>query len=344
MLNFKANLLATGIGSIPFTEAEAGCRFVRENFPHIPFWPQLPRRTFLENMYVQYSRQLPGVTIAGERMFIDTKRVPDELEGFYQKFMEEKLDDFALDPGYAAGFYALLEAAPELTQLTAIKGQITGPISFGLQVTDEARRAIIYDDTLKDAAIKNLTRIAQWQEQKLKVLCPQTIMFIDEPYLSSFGSAFVNLTREQVIKPLNEVIEGLSGLSAIHCCGNTDWSLLFETKVDIISLDAYSFGNRLSLYLDQLKQFLDRGGIIAWGIVPTSEEHIAGENVDSLLSRLEFVWEELDKQGIPASTWREASLITPACGVGSLNEDIATWVFNTTAKLSERAREKYGMG
>ncbi len=168
-------------------------------------------------------------------------------------------------------------------------------------------------------------------------------MFIDEPYLSSFGSAFVNLTREQVISALNEVIEGLSGLSAIHCCGNTDWSLLFETKVNIISLDAYSFGKRLTLYLDQLKQFIARGGIIAWGIVPTSEEHILNENVDSLLSRLETVWEELDKQGIPADTWQKASLITPACGVGSLDETVATWVFNTTAGLSDKFREKYGI-
>ncbi len=153
--------MATGIGSIPYIEVSTGCRFVRENFPDIPFWPQLPRRTFLENMYVQYSKQLPGVTFEGERMFIDTKRVPDELESFYQKFLEEKLDDFALDPGYAPGFYALLESKPDLGRLTAVKGQITGPISFGLQVTDEGRRAIIYDDTLKDVAIKNLTRIAQ---------------------------------------------------------------------------------------------------------------------------------------------------------------------------------------
>lgn len=343
MNTFKGNLLATGIGSVPLTDAKAGCRFVRENFPQIPFWPQLPRRAFWESMYVQYSQQLPGVTIEDDRMFIDSRKVPDELEAFYQAFLEEKPDNFALDPEYAAGFYALLDSKADLGQLTAIKGQITGPISFGLQVTDEKRRAIIYDDTLQEVMIKNLLRIAQWQEQQLKRLCPQTIMFIDEPYLSSFGSAYVNLTREQVVSALNEVIDSLTGISAIHCCGNTDWSLLLETNVDIISLDAYSFGKRLTLYLDQLKCFINRGGIIAWGITPTDAENIAKESADSLLIRLEDVWAELDKKGIPTHTWKDASLITPACGVGSLDEDVASRVFSTTAKLSDMAREKYSV-
>ncbi len=343
MRNFKANLLATGIGSIPHKDVKTGARFVLDNFTDIPFWPQLPRLSFFENMYVQYSRRLPGVVIESERMFIDTAKAEDELEKFYTLYLEGMPADFALTSEYAAGFYELFNLKDSLGGIRAIKGHITGPISFGLQVTDEKRRAVIYNDTLGDAVIKNLSRIAAWQEQQLAAINPNTIMFIDEPYLSSFGSAYVSLTREEVISALNEVVEPLQGLSAIHCCGNTDWSLLLDSNVDIVSLDAYNFGLRLSLYLDKLKIFLARGGIIAWGITPTDKESIDKEDMGSLIIRLENIWAELDKQGIPVNTWRHNSLITPACGVGSLDEDTAAKVFSATVELSKRFRQKYGL-
>ncbi|MGD0918697.1 MAG: hypothetical protein ABSB22_19790 [Thermodesulfobacteriota bacterium] len=41
--------------------------------------------------------------------------------------------------------------------------------------------------------------------------------------------------------------------------GNTVWSLLLETRLDILSFDAYSYLENLSLYPKGLKTFLERG-------------------------------------------------------------------------------------
>jgi len=338
-MSLKANCYATGIGSIPFADAKEGLDFVVKNFPHIPFWPQLPKRNFLENMYAQYSEHLPGVVIKDEKIYLEKERAYDEMESFYQDYLNGELEPFAISPEYAQGFYALLERSNDLGNAVAIKGQVTGPISFGLQVTFQDKRAIIYDDMLRDAMVKNIACKAAWQESHIKKICPSTIIFVDEPYLSAFGSAYVSLEREMVVNLLNEVFASISGLSAVHCCGNTDWSLLLDTQVDIINLDAYEFAEMLLLYPDKLRDFINRGGTIAWGITPTLEDKIKENMEEELIKKLNAIFDKVESFGIAREKLLAQSLITPACGVGSLSPKLAELVFSQTARISEKFRE-----
>lgn len=67
---------------------------------------------------------------------------------------------------------------------------------------------------------------APWQIQQLKNVSELVLLFVDEPYMASFGSAYINLSREQVIAWLDGVYEALHAEGAItgmHCCGNADW-------------------------------------------------------------------------------------------------------------------------
>ena len=199
-----------------------------------------------------------------------------------------------------------------------------------------------YDDILADALAKHLRLKAAWQERVLRELSPNTIIFVDEPYMNSFGSAFVSLSRPQVITLLEEVFKGISGLKGIHCCGNTDWSVLLETSVDILSLDAYNYGYSLSLYPVEVKAFVERGGIIAWGIVPNDEDVLAKETADSLVHRLEETVGALAKKGIDADLLMDRCLVTPSCTLSPLSPQAATNALELTAEVARRLREKYG--
>jgi methionine synthase II (cobalamin-independent) len=208
-------------------------------------------------------------------------------------------------------------------------------------VADHNRKPVLYDDVLAEAVSKHLRLKATWMEQKLRTLSSQSIVFVDEPYMSSFGSAFVSLNRNQVITLMEEVFAGIEGLKGVHCCGNTDWSVLLSTTVDILNLDAYGYAGALALYPDEVGSFLERDGMIAWGIVPASDQAME-ETVDSLVDRFHEVLELFTAKGLHRDDLLAASLIMPSCGCGSLAVEVAEQVFGLTAKVARALQERYG--
>jgi len=337
---FEYNCKATMIGSLPSADAESACRQVIKYLPGLPAWPQLPARSSLENMYVQYSEGFPGAVIADGKVTVKPgPEFDDELALLYLAHADNNVDRYAVSPDYAAGLYAL--AGSGQVKHGAVKGQVTGPVSWGLCVTDASGRGILYDDLLADAAAKFLRLKAAWQEKFLRKLAPQTVIFIDEPYLASLGSAFISISSEQVSLLLEEVLSGLSGIKGIHCCGGTDWTLLLKSSIDVLNFDAYNYFESLACYPDEVHAFIKRGGAIAWGIVPNDEEVLQKESLPSLSDRLEAAIAFFSSDGISFKELVSRSLVTPSCGLDSLSPDAAEEVFRLLAGLSEKFRAKY---
>lgn len=341
MSDFEFNFFPLAIGSLPHTDPLAACESVLRHFGAFPFWPQLPNRSFNENMYVQYSEGFPGVVIENnERIYVDRSQDLDEALGdLYVNYLDNTLEKEAISTGYATGLHTLV--AMKIEGLKGVKGHVTGPISWGLSVTDQDRRPVLYDEILADAIGKHLRLKAAWQESMLRTIAPETIVFVDEPYLSALGSAFVAIQKEQVINLLEEVFKGIQGLKGIHCCGNTDWSLLLSTSVDILNLDAYNFAETLSLYPEEVNAFLKRGGIIAWGIVPSEVVTLEKESVDSLVDRLENAFGLLIRKGIDRDLVTSRCLITPSCGLAGLSVELAERALSMTAGVSAEMKRRY---
>ncbi len=312
----------------------------------------MPQRAPEEDMIAQYIEGLPGVVWLGKekRLFFNTEGpVFDEgIVHFYEKYLAIEdsnevalLDEFAISQKHAAGFYAFQEKLwfmDDLSGIKYLKGHVTGPVTFGLGLPDQSGKASFYSEQLRDIIVKNIAMKAKWQIEKLREFGKQCIIFIDEPVLASFGSsAMISVSREQVIKALTEIIEAIhsaDAIAGIHCCGNTDWSMVLETPVDILNFDAYNYGESLSLYPAELKSFILRGGTIAWGIVPTSESTIT-ESAEALVFKYEGLLNQMTTLGFTAETLRVATMFTPSCGTGTLSEDLTGRVFDTLADVSE---------
>jgi hypothetical protein len=336
--------LATGVGSLPHTDPEKAVRFVLSHLCEAPYWPQLPRRNFLETMYVQYAAGLPGAAIEGEKLLVESgEKAMAEAEAFYERFLSEDASSFAIPAERAAGLHRLLAADP--APCLAVKGQIAGPVSFGLMVTDREKRPLFYDPVGRDILVKHLLRVAQWQVARLSRLSPNVILVLDEPYLASVGSAILSLRREDVIGCLDEIFNGLPGaLCGIHCCANTDWGLVLESRVRYLSFDAYEYADSLLLYPEDVKGFLGRGGKLAFGIVPTSPEAIRRETPESLAGRMEDILVKFEARGIPRGTVARAAFITPACGLGTISEAESERAIFLLEGLSALLRGRYGEG
>ncbi len=342
--NLPAAFTTTLIGSFPYTDSAALCsRLAREI--QIPAWPQLPRRTFRENMYTQYSAGLPGIVVdeAQQKVTFDTTDdLSPALEEFYGRYLADDVDSFALSSAYAAGFYTMLDALKSTAGAWA-KGHVTGPISFGLTVVDQNLRSSLYNEQLADPIVKQLAFNARWQIRQLKQARSNVIIFVDEPYMSSFGSAFISLSREQVVTMLNEVFDAIhaeGALAGVHCCGNTDWSVLMETSVDILNFDAYEYLENLALYPTEMRAFLDRGGHLAWGIIPNTET-IFTVTPEGLAQRLrdglQLISDKARGRGVTIGVEEFAyrSLITTACGLGPTTIEVADRAVETLARTGE---------
>jgi len=323
-------VLSSSIGSLPYTKAESALGIAKTL--DIPAWPQLPKKGFFENMYVQESGGMPGARLDGENLYFETEDIEEELVSFYERYLETDLEYFALSKDWAEGFYAFLNNPPKTEY---VKGQVTGPISFGLTVCDKTKKPIIYNDDLFEAVRKAIEMKAVWQAERLRAI-GKPIIFLDEPYLSAFGSCTIPLAKPQIVGWLADVVLPIKErgvLVGVHCCGNTDWSILMEANIDILNFDAYNFAHTLRLYKDELYSYLGKGGILAFGIVPSSEE-IKNESAESLQERLKKEIKSLVDCGINPA-FLQNFLITPSCGLGSLSCEIAEKVINTTKELSK---------
>lgn len=355
LVDFQANCLPTLIGSLPLDNHGEAMDLVMTHSPKIPLWVQLPGKK-KEGMIPQFMPGLPGMVKKTGDPFMDTAApdFSDHLLRFYEDYMaviggemEIEASRFVLKEEEAGGFYALLKKLEtDSPPPVALKGQVTGPITFTTGVHDQDKRAIYYHPEARDAAVKLLALKASWQVRRLSVFNKPVLIFLDEPSLTGYGSSeFMTMTREDVLACLNEVIEAIhsqKGLAGIHVCGNTDWSLILESAADIISFDAYSFFDRFILFPDLIKKFMDSGKILAWGIVPTAKaEDIEKESIDSITVMWNRRARELERLGIVLSQIQAQSLITPSCGTGPLSLDHAVKVLKMTRGVSKNLKPIY---
>jgi hypothetical protein len=118
--------------------------------------------------------------------------------------------------------------------------------------------------------------------------------------------------------------------------------LVLDAGADIVNFDAYAYFDRFILYGSHIRDFLNAGRFLAWGIVPTLEpEAIQREGVDSLYDALMERFRQVESLGVDPKALKAQSFITPSCGLGSLPLDLAKRVLALTRDLSAKIRQSY---
>ncbi|MDD4909575.1 MAG: hypothetical protein PHR44_02680 [Candidatus Omnitrophica bacterium] len=333
------NFIATGIGSLPHKDAKTAVGLVLRHCPDMPFWPQLPRLSRKEDMLAQFSEGIPCIKEVEPGLLFDEDAFNQSkpLEDFLEELVIHNVDYFKINPSHARGLPEFKERLKQLdlSAVHSLKCHVTGPFTFCAGINDKKGRSILYNEVMRDAVTKALAMKARWQIRQFAEFGKPITVFFDEPFLACFGSAFTPVNKEDVSRVLGEVFEEArkeGASTGIHCCGNTDWSMLLELgSLDIVNFDAFSFFDRFSLYSAQIDSFLERGGAICWGIVPTLDfnDKIKAEE---LAARLKGYIEALVNKGVNRQRLTRQSLVSPSCGLGSIEEKKAEKIL---ALLSE---------
>ncbi|MFH1128536.1 MAG: methionine synthase, partial [Candidatus Omnitrophota bacterium] len=317
---------------------------VLKYLPQIPFWPQLPKLGGCEGMVAQFAQNLPCLKISLDGVNFEPKYQERELENFYGQIISNNVDYFKIGPDIAAGlyeFYHRLEKF-DLKDIEFIKCHVTGAFTFAASIKDKGGRALLHDPIFMQVIVKGLIMKALWQIKLFTKFAKKIIIFLDEPYLAGFGSAYTPINREDIVNGLTELTTAIKSENVyvgVHCCGNTDWSIFTGIKtIDIINFDAFNFLEKFTLYADSLKGFLKRGGIICWGIVPT-QEFSGRETAESLKKKIDHGIDILLKKGLDKDLLLNNLLISPACGLGTLESAKAENILKMLSEISYLIRK-----
>ena len=335
------NLLTTAMAVMPHTETRAALEAALSL--DIPFWPQLPRLNYYEDMYVQASEHFPGIVLDLDKQTLafSMDKFVAELEETLAHFDEPAYFDISTQ--YSDVYHRFLDL--DFSDRPAIRGQLEGPISFGLNVLDQDKRPIIFDDTVRPFLYEFMAKRINVQLQRLKKLNANAFMFIDEPGLQFLFSALSGYDSNAARQDMEEFFSMLERPCGVHLCGNPDWDFLLNLDMDILSMDVYLNAEIFATYAQSIKRFVDRGGVIVWGIVPTNFEPFEAETNDTLADRLEHIWGVLEKKGIGKEHLLSRSLISPAtcCLVNPDGEKTVEKAFGVIKNLSQMLREKYSL-
>ncbi|MFQ5925758.1 MAG: hypothetical protein ACE5IE_07200 [Dehalococcoidia bacterium] len=331
----------------------------------IPFWPQLPNLSFHEDMYAQTAQGFPGIVIdlEGERVDFHCGRFEQELAIYSEKMDSPRY--FVLSADHSAVYHRFLER--DLSGYAAIRGQVTGPISFGFRVVDERRRPIIYDDGVRTILFDFIQSKANAQYHQLREKNENAFVWIDEPGLGWVFSGLSGYSDLQAKQDYRHFLDGLEGPRALHLCANVNLPYLLELGVELLSFDAYQMEVMPKGYASSVAEFLKGGGIIAWGIVPTDSLNLGKETPQTLARLLAGYWEVVSQHsGLAPGQIAEQALIAPArcClknigQVGAIDEDegqrveaslipsieerLVEKAFTFLQELSHMLRDKYGL-
>ena len=335
------NLLTTAMAVMPHTNPNKALETALSL--DVPFWPQLPNYSYYEDMYVQASEHFPGILLDLENRTLrfSMEKFTEELEETLSNFNDPSY--FDISKTYSSVYHRFLDM--DLADRPAIRGQLEGPISFGFNIQDLNERPILFDDTIRPFMFEFMAKRINVQLDRLKRLNNNAFMFVDEPglqYLFSAMSGYNDIKAKEDMELFFTMVERPRG---VHLCGNPDWDFLLDMDLDILSLDIYTNAEIFASYASSIKRFLNNGGVIVWGIIPTGFEAFETENLDSLTKQLENVWHILGKKGIDIPHMLTKSMLSPAtcCLINPDKEKTVEKAFVSLQRLSGQLREKYDL-
>ncbi|MDJ0829539.1 MAG: hypothetical protein QNI92_06795 [Desulfobacterales bacterium] len=332
-------LLTTAMAVMPHTDVSQALNAALSL--DVPFWPQLPNYSYYEDMYVQAAEHFPGILLD-----IDAKTLKFSIEKFMQEFEAtmahfEEPHYFDISETYSVVYHRFL--ALDLSDRPAIRGQLEGPISFGFNIIDQNDRPILFDDTVRPFMLEFMAKRINVQLERLQKRNANAFMFVDEPGLQFLFSAMAGYGDVKAKEDLDLFFSMVNRPRGIHLCGNPDWDFLLNLDLDVLSMDIYTNAEIFAAYGTSIQRYLDRGGIIIWGIVPTGFEAYEKENLDTLRRQLERVWDVLTQKGVDRDFMLQNSMLSPAtcCLVNPDKEKTVEKAFESVRRLSERLKEAY---
>lgn len=302
-----AGPVVTGVGSLPHTDLEAAAAFVLDTAT-LPYLPQLPNRHLEERMLVQWGDGLCGCGAVDTSIGL---RFGDPVGPRAEAF------------GGAAALMNRLDG-----NLPAVKTQATGPVTLALGLMAAGHPG----PGLMDCVVEGLIGRVDDHIGEVSTRFPEaeiTLIF-DEPGLSGLLVPGFPITRADAGDVLSRVLRAAPVRAGVHCCADTDWSVVAAARPSLISWDINALGQGFAEQAESLAAATWEGTGFIWGVVPTQSQPLPSD----LDVRLQRIVGRLVMAGAKLAGLVEGAMFSPACGLAGLSESQAEVVAQTVVRLA----------
>lgn len=291
----------------------------------MPWVPSLPRRSPAEGIIAQAVVGIEGVTLG--------------------QYGSLAVDISLLDPDSPVrtdlhhdafgGLRAFLDEASRRRHDGPVKWQITGPVTLGLALERAGAPASI----AYEVAVRAVQQRASFLLAHVQRTLPGVgqIVLLDEPGLSGLHQPQFPLAPDVAIDLLSSALAVIEphAMAGVHACGDVDLASLLAAGPEVVSVPVSAALVQAAGYLTA---FLDRGGIVAWGVIATDGP--VPHTAERPWRVLSDVWCDLVKAGCDPVSLRTSSMVTPACGLSMHSPIIAAKVLNLVRNVESRIADQ----
>ncbi len=314
--------IATGIGGLPHRDAgEAAAFSLREM--ELPAIPSLPRRSPAESAVAQAMVGMQGITVG---QYGSLSVHPDQVDPLAPVVTDLHHDAYA-------GFRAFLEAAQG--RQGWVKWQFIGPVTFGMALV----RAGVPMSEAFESAVRCVRAKTEYLIRAVDAALPgcKQLVFIEESDLGELMNPGFPIAPDTAIDLVSGALAAIEtdAVAGLHVCGLADIPSQLAAGPGVLSLPVRPEVVDSAGYL---VRFMERGGYIAWGAVPTSGPILG--SAERPWRNLSQVWCELVQRGADPAMLRRQSIITPECGLQSHTPAVAERVHRIAADVSRRVRDQ----
>lgn len=320
--------LTTSIGTLPHNDPAAAVAFELRCHPQLPANPQLPNRSPLERRLPQAAWGIDGVAVLPDgSLCIDHADV--DIEAPYS------------DPTFAGAPFASLRTFVDAIapRRGPAKFQLTGPVTLGVALTSAGLRpdvAFALSGTVVRSRARDLLAMLATRAPGVSPL-----VFVDEPSLLACLEPEFPIDAEDALDLVSTVLATLEpgAITGLRCsprgsmANTVDWPLVLQTGPAVLAVPIRTQASLVAA-ASSIAEFLEHGGRLAWGAVPT--EGPVGSSAAPLWRQLSSVWCQLVQGGCEVTKLRLQALVTPASGLGLHSVEQVGAVFSLVDELAQR--------
>lgn len=315
--------LSTGIGSLPHCDPTEAVEFVLRHSARLPSAPSLPARSRREGMIARAASGISGINVGDDgSLTIDDRAIDPEAD---------------VDPDFGGdafvGLRAFLNAVSD--RVGPIKVSMTGPVTLAVALDAAGIRSELAAKVAGEAVRQQARALVRYVQRRVPQA--QIVLFIDEPSLGSLMEPGFPIPAEDAIDLVSGALAAVESdaITGLHCCTRADWRLALQAGPNILS---FPLGAGIETAGATVADFVDRGGWLAWGAVPTDGP--LGSTITRQWRQLSESWTELTEFGCDPARLRIQAMITPMCGLSHHGVTQAERVMDFTTRLAGRLHDQ----